>query len=311
MSNPTLDQLAEQAATWADLHNVSCEGPRLASCFESNLPLDEWCVWCVIHQLPAATQAQREQLEQARQNAETWAKAHEQRIGDILAQREELERLRQERDEAVASGYAWAGRAETAEAQLTAQREQLNAERLEVVSAIARKEKAERDSARLREQLEQALVMNKAHEQSIRNLKTQLQDKDEQLAQVTRERNNANHNAGEMAKLSDAAEAQLTVLKDFVQELADEPCAYDDNCPMFGTRHGTCLNCKARAALAQGEPSSVLALTRNEWRAMWRDVKIIKGQVKLISLRPDVRDRIFASLKRMRKRVESVIGQME
>ncbi len=39
-------------------------------------------------------------------------------------------------------------------------------------------------------------------------------------------------------------------LKDFVQEIADEGCAYGDNCPPnAGTRHGDCMPCKARRAL--------------------------------------------------------------
>lgn len=41
------------------------------------------------------------------------------------------------------------------------------------------------------------------------------------------------------------------MIEDFVQELADEPCTYGDNCPLHGTRHGQCLSCKARAALAR------------------------------------------------------------
>jgi hypothetical protein len=48
-------------------------------------------------------------------------------------------------------------------------------------------------------------------------------------------------------------------VRDFVQELADEPCNYGDNCPTFGTRHGTCLHCKARAALASPPPLSETA----------------------------------------------------
>ena len=43
---------------------------------------------------------------------------------------------------------------------------------------------------------------------------------------------------------------QVERLRDFAKDFADEPCAYGDGCPPFaGTRHGTCNNCKARAAL--------------------------------------------------------------
>ena len=38
---------------------------------------------------------------------------------------------------------------------------------------------------------------------------------------------------------------------DLLKELADEPCSYGDGCPPFaGTRHGDCLHCKAKRALA-------------------------------------------------------------
>jgi hypothetical protein len=39
----------------------------------------------------------------------------------------------------------------------------------------------------------------------------------------------------------------------FIRELADEDCAYGDDCPSFGTNHGRCLECKARAALSAME----------------------------------------------------------
>lgn len=48
--------------------------------------------------------------------------------------------------------------------------------------------------------------------------------------------------------------AEVGRLRDFVGELADEPCSYGDGCPAFvGTRHGTCLHCQARAALGDAE----------------------------------------------------------
>ena len=37
---------------------------------------------------------------------------------------------------------------------------------------------------------------------------------------------------------------------DLVRELAEQECKYGDGCPKFsGSRHGTCIPCKARAAL--------------------------------------------------------------
>lgn len=41
-------------------------------------------------------------------------------------------------------------------------------------------------------------------------------------------------------------------LRDFVDELAAEDCHYGDNCPPFGTRHGACLRCRSKEALAEG-----------------------------------------------------------
>lgn len=59
------------------------------------------------------------------------------------------------------------------------------------------------------------------------------------------------------AEMDESRIAELTAtverMRDFVSELADEECHYADNCPPFiNTRHGTCLSCRARAAL--GEP---------------------------------------------------------
>lgn len=44
--------------------------------------------------------------------------------------------------------------------------------------------------------------------------------------------------------------AQICTLTDFAKDIADEGCFYGDNCPTFGTRHGTCRPCKARSVLA-------------------------------------------------------------
>lgn len=37
--------------------------------------------------------------------------------------------------------------------------------------------------------------------------------------------------------------------KDALEDFADYDCHYGDNCPTFGSRHGRCVGCKARAAL--------------------------------------------------------------
>ena len=36
----------------------------------------------------------------------------------------------------------------------------------------------------------------------------------------------------------------------FAENMAEHDCAYGDNCPTFGSRHGRCTGCAARAALA-------------------------------------------------------------
>lgn len=41
-----------------------------------------------------------------------------------------------------------------------------------------------------------------------------------------------------------------TRLRGFVQEFADEPCIYNDGCPLFvKTNHGECWHCRARRIL--------------------------------------------------------------
>ena len=54
---------------------------------------------------------------------------------------------------------------------------------------------------------------------------------------------------GKPDRIADLLEEAADAL-DFVQELADEDCSYGDNCPPFGgTRHGTCLHCRAKRVL--------------------------------------------------------------
>jgi len=54
---------------------------------------------------------------------------------------------------------------------------------------------------------------------------------------------------GKPDRIADLLEEAATAL-DFVQELADEDCAYADDCPDFGTKHGRCIRCKAKKALS-------------------------------------------------------------
>lgn len=54
-------------------------------------------------------------------------------------------------------------------------------------------------------------------------------------------------------KLAQKAQLRLTRKLEhvvaFVLELAEEGCSYGDDCPAFGSRHGTCLACRARNAI--------------------------------------------------------------
>jgi hypothetical protein len=46
-----------------------------------------------------------------------------------------------------------------------------------------------------------------------------------------------------------ALRAALETLRSFASDMAEGDCEYGDNCPTFGTRHGSCDPCRARAAL--------------------------------------------------------------
>jgi hypothetical protein len=46
---------------------------------------------------------------------------------------------------------------------------------------------------------------------------------------------------------------QIEDLKSVLQDFAEGDCEYGDGCPSFGTRHGRCISCKAKKALAAGE----------------------------------------------------------
>lgn len=55
---------------------------------------------------------------------------------------------------------------------------------------------------------------------------------------------------GKPDRIADLLEEAANAL-DLVQEWADEECSYKDGCPTFGSNHGRCMSCKARAALTQ------------------------------------------------------------
>lgn len=53
---------------------------------------------------------------------------------------------------------------------------------------------------------------------------------------------------GKPDRIADLLEEAAKAL-DFVQEWANQECAYGDGCPPFGTNHYECQPCKARRAL--------------------------------------------------------------
>ena len=56
---------------------------------------------------------------------------------------------------------------------------------------------------------------------------------------------------------------RAALIEEFVRDFADEPCVYKDDCPSDGRRHGTCLPCRARRALA--EPAEDLEIVQQEY----------------------------------------------
>lgn len=50
----------------------------------------------------------------------------------------------------------------------------------------------------------------------------------------------------------DYKDKQINILKSFVQDFADEGCAYGDDCPRFvNLNHYTCTPCQAKRLLIQ------------------------------------------------------------
>jgi len=55
-----------------------------------------------------------------------------------------------------------------------------------------------------------------------------------------------NRAVAELARVTGERDA----LRWFAEEMAERDCNYGDQCPTFGSRHGQCSSCRARAALA-------------------------------------------------------------
>lgn len=52
----------------------------------------------------------------------------------------------------------------------------------------------------------------------------------------------------EVARLTAEVEAMRAVVST-MEDFAEHDCTYGDGCPVFGSRHGVCIGCKARRAL--------------------------------------------------------------
>jgi len=48
----------------------------------------------------------------------------------------------------------------------------------------------------------------------------------------------------------DELRAEVDRLRDVLKDFAEHDCTYGDGCPVFGSRHGRCTGCIARAALS-------------------------------------------------------------
>ena len=54
----------------------------------------------------------------------------------------------------------------------------------------------------------------------------------------------------EEARMRDALERRVEAAESVLADIAEGDCAYGDDCPTFGSRHGTCTRCVAHKALA-------------------------------------------------------------
>lgn len=75
---------------------------------------------------------------------------------------------------------------------------------------------------------------------------------DEQVDLIVAEKVTVNGAPSARITVRDHVPHAIDRLHAFAREFADEPCHYGDGCPPFaGTRHGDCINCKARRALGE------------------------------------------------------------
>jgi DNA repair exonuclease SbcCD ATPase subunit len=215
--------------------------------------------------------ALRAEVERLRRQRDDWKERVEE-VTDIGAKRlRVLETQHRALSDHVASGAALAppppivindpdGYVATLTADLAALRARLaevEARRDEEYAAFGQ---AARDLAALRAEVERLKGVAEhaihSHGSTDALIETLEHERDEALATMERVADLGN----EQANISAALRAENVALRAFVEEYADEPCTYGDDCPDFprGTdpRHGRCQNCKARRALGTGEPAT-------------------------------------------------------
>ena len=52
-------------------------------------------------------------------------------------------------------------------------------------------------------------------------------------------------------RTADDLKAERKALRSSLSDIAEGDCHYEDGCPVFGSRHGTCTRCVARRGLAR------------------------------------------------------------
>ena len=96
------------------------------------------------------------------------------------------------------------------------------------------------ENARLRGELVDAAALHLADEQSVRNMERRIASMNSELALLRLD----------LARVTGERDG----LKMFADGVVEGDCHYGDACPTFGSRHGKCVVCQAREALAACAP---------------------------------------------------------
>jgi hypothetical protein len=84
---------------------------------------------------------------------------------------------------------------------------------------------------------------------AARNNLIPLCDRVEELERRLADLDTAIDIAHEFDRRNEVAKARIERMRAALGGLAEADCSYGDNCPAFGSRHGRCVGCWARAAL--------------------------------------------------------------